>query len=326
MPLAPVIVPGSGQPGGLFGRVAGWYPGARNEETGFTMRLSRWLSAAGASALAVLSGGLALAARPTPWQMGFQPPASPVMERIDAFHDFLLIVIVLISVFVLVLMIYVFVRFNARANPTPSKTTHNTTIEVLWTVVPVVVLVMIAVPSFKLMYYSDRAVDADMTLKVAGNQFYWTYEYPDHDDLTFDAIMVDDDDLEAADLRLLTTDNAVVLPVDTTIRLLLTANDVIHAWAVPAFGVKMDAVPGRLNETWFRIDREGMYYGQCSELCGANHGFMPIMVKAVSKDAFAAWVDKAKEEFAGNARPGPARVASADARREVRVPGRSFQR
>lgn len=280
------------------------------------MRIFKWLSTVMASAITVSSGGLALAAQPTPWQMGFQPAASPVMERVDGFHDFLLIVITLISVFVLALMIYVFIKFNAKANPTPSRTTHNTTIEVLWTVIPIIILVVIAVPSFKLMYYADRAVDADMTLKVAGNQFFWTYEYPDHDELTFDAIMVDDADLEDGDLRLLTTDNAVVLPVDTTIRLLLTANDVIHAWAVPAFGVKMDAVPGRLNETWFRIDKEGMYYGQCSELCGSNHGFMPIMVKAVSKDEFAAWVEKAKEEFAGNTDPDPTRVASVGVRAE----------
>lgn len=280
------------------------------------MRIFKWLSTVMASAITVLSGGLALAAQPTPWQMGFQPAASPVMEWVDGFHDFLLVVITLISVFVLALMIYVFIKFNAKANPTPSRTTHNTTIEVLWTVIPIIILVVIAVPSFKLMYYADRAVDADMTLKVAGNQFFWTYEYPDHDELTFDAIMVDDADLKDGDLRLLTTDNAVVLPVDTTIRLLLTANDVIHAWAVPAFGVKMDAVPGRLNETWFRIDKEGTYYGQCSELCGSNHGFMPIMVKAVSKDEFAAWVEKAKEEFAGNTDPDPTRVASVGVRAE----------
>ena len=280
------------------------------------MRIFKWLSTVMASAITVLSGGLALAAQPTPWQMGFQPAASPVMEWVDGFHDFLLVVITLISVFVLALMIYVFIKFNAKANPTPSRTTHNTTIEVLWTVIPIIILVVIAVPSFKLMYYADRAVDADMTLKVAGNQFFWTYEYPDHDELTFDAIMVDEADLKDGDLRLLTTDNAVVLPVDTTIRLLLTANDVIHAWAVPAFGVKMDAVPGRLNETWFRIDKEGTYYGQCSELCGSNHGFMPIMVKAVSKDEFAAWVEKAKEEFAGNTDPDPTRVASVGVRAE----------
>ncbi len=280
------------------------------------MRIFKWLSTVMASAITVLSGGLAFAAQPTPWQMGFQPAASPVMERVDGFHDFLLVVITLISVFVLALMIYVFIKFNAKANPTPSRTTHNTTIEVLWTVIPIIILVVIAVPSFKLMYYSDRAVDADMTLKVAGNQFFWTYEYPDNDDLTFDAILVDDADLKDGDLRLLTTDNAVVLPIDTTIRLLMTANDVIHAWAVPAFGVKMDAVPGRLNETWFRINKEGTYYGQCSELCGSNHGFMPIMVKAVSKDEFAAWVEKAKKEFAGNTDPDPTRVASVGVRAE----------
>ncbi|MCE2491902.1 MAG: cytochrome c oxidase subunit II [Alphaproteobacteria bacterium] len=280
------------------------------------MRIFKWLSTVMASAITVLSGGLAFAAQPTPWQMGFQPAASPVMERVDGFHDFLLVVITLISVFVLALMIYVFIKFNAKANPTPSRTTHNTTIEVLWTVIPIIILVVIAVPSFKLMYYSDRAVDPDMTLKVVGNQFFWTYEYPDNDDLTFDAILVDDADLKDGDLRLLTTDNAVVLPIDTTIRLLMTANDVIHAWAVPAFGVKMDAVPGRLNETWFRIDKEGTYYGQCSELCGSNHGFMPIMVKAVSKDEFAAWVEKAKKEFAGNTDPDPTRVASIGVRAE----------
>jgi cytochrome c oxidase subunit 2 len=166
------------------------------------------------------------------------------------------------------------------------------------------------------MYYSDRAVDADMTLKVAANQFFWTYEYPDHDDLTFDAIIVEDEDLKEGDIRLLSTDNAVVVPVETTIRLLLTANDVIHAWAVPAFGVKMDAVPGRLNETWFRVNKEGTYYGQCSELCGANHGYMPIMVKAVSKDAFAAWVEQAKKEFAVDKVPQSTRVASVGAHAE----------
>lgn len=285
--------------------------GSRNKETGFTMGIFRWLAAVMTGFLAALgSGGLALAAQPTPWQMGFQPAASPVMEYVVGFHDFLLVAITVITVFVVILMIYVFVKFNARANPTPTRTTHNTLIEVLWTVIPIIILVVIAVPSFKLMYYSDRAVDADMTLKVAANQFFWTYEYPDHDDLTFDAIMLEEEELKEGDVRLLSTDNAVVLPVDTTIRLLLTANDVIHAWAVPAFGVKMDAVPGRLNETWFRITEEGTYYGQCSELCGANHGFMPIMVTAVSKGAFEAWLSKAKREFAADIRPDPTRIAS----------------
>jgi cytochrome c oxidase subunit 2 len=281
------------------------------------MGIFKWLVAVTAGAMATIgTGGLALAAQPTPWQLNFQPAASPVMERITEFHNFLLIVITVITLFVLALMIYVFVKFNARANPTPTTTTHNTLVEVLWTVIPIIILVVIAVPSFKLMYYSDRAVEADMTLKAAGNQFFWTYEYPDHDDLTFDAIIVEEEDLKEGDLRLLTTDNAVVLPVDTTVRLLLTANDVIHSWAMPAFGVKLDAVPGRLNETWFRITKEGTYYGQCSELCGANHGYMPIMVKAVSKVAFAAWVEQAKKEFAVDQAPESTRVASVGVRVE----------
>ena len=275
------------------------------------MAIFKWCTAviAGTSA-AFVSAGTAIAAQPIPWQLGFQPAASPVMERIHGLHDLMLVIMFAIVVFVLVLMIYVFVRFNARANPTPSSTTHHTLLEVAWSVIPIIILVVIAVPSFKLIFYSDRAVDAEMTLKAVGNQFFWTYEYPDHDDLTFDAILVEEDDLKEGDLRLLTTDNAVVLPVNTTIRFLTTANDVIHAWAMPAFGVKIDAVPGRLNETWFRINKEGTYYGQCSELCGANHGYMPIMVESVSKDAFAKWVEKAKKELAANEDADRTRVAS----------------
>ena len=231
--------------------------GSRNEETGFTMAIFKWCAAViGGTSAAFVSAGTAIAAQPIPWQLGFQPAASPVMERVQGLHDLLLVIIFAIGMFVLALMIYVFVRFNARANPTPSRTTHNTQLEVAWSVIPIVILVVIAVPSFKLIYYSDRAVDAEMTLKAVGNQFFWTYEYPDHDDLTFDAILVEKDDLKKGDLRLLTTDNAVVLPVNTTIRFLTTANDVIHAWAMPAFGVKIDSVPGRLNETWFRINKE----------------------------------------------------------------------
>ena len=279
------------------------------------MAIFNWCAAViGGTSAAFVSAGTAIAAQPIPWQLGFQPAASPIMERVEGLHDLLLVIIFAIGVFVLALMIYVFVRFNARANPTPSRTTHNTQLEVAWSVIPIVILVVIAVPSFKLIYYSDRAVDAEMTLKAVGNQFFWTYEYPDHDDLTFDAILVEKDDLKKGDLRLLTTDNAVVLPVNTTIRFLTTANDVIHAWAMPAFGVKIDSVPGRLNETWFRINKEGTYYGQCSELCGANHGYMPIMVKSVSKDAFAEWVEKAKKEFAADEESVRTRMASVGVR------------
>lgn len=247
-------------------------------------------------------GGTAGAAvgQAEPWQLGFQEAASPVMHEINDFHNMLLVIITVITAVVLGLLLYCIVRFNARANPTPSRTSHNTLLEVIWTAVPVLILVVIAIPSFKLLYYGDRTVEAEMTLKAIGNQWYWTYEYPDNGELSFDAIMVEDDELKEDEPRLLTTDNAIVLPVDTNIRLLTTATDVIHSWAMPAFGVKLDAVPGRTNETWFRIEQAGMYYGQCSELCGIRHGFMPIMVKAVSKDEFETWLEQAKEEFAAD--------------------------
>ncbi len=259
--------------------------------------------------LAAISVAPAHAAQPTPWQMGFQPAASPMMERIISFHNLLLWIIIVITIFVLVLLGIIIVRFNARSNPEPSRTSHNTLLEVLWTVVPIIILVIIAIPSFKLLYYMDRTDDAEMTLKAIGHQWYWSYEYPDHDDLTFDASMIDDEELQDGQPRLLETDNRVVLPVDTNIRLLITADDVLHAWAIPAFGVKLDAVPGQLNETWVRIDREGVYYGQCSELCGVNHGFMPIAIEAVSKEAFAAWIETAKVEFA-TVQPADAAVAA----------------
>ena len=267
------------------------------QTTRLLVNIWRWRTLAAlvmASALAVP----AQASQPTPWQIGFQPAASTAMERIADFHELLLWIITVTVIFVLVLLGIVIVRFNARSNPTPSRTTHNTLLEIGWTVIPVVILVIIAIPSFKLLYYMDRTDEAEMTLKAIGHQWYWSYEYPDHDDLTFDSLMIEDDELQEGDPRLLATDTRVVLPVDTNIRLLITADDVLHAWAIPAFGVKMDAVPGQLNETWVRVNKEGVYYGQCSELCGVNHGFMPIAVEVVSKEAFAAWVEQAKQEFA----------------------------
>ena len=220
------------------------------------------------------------------------------MERIESFNTLLLPLISAIVVFVLGLLLYTAWRFSEKRNPTPSKTTHNTVIEVLWTVIPVIILVIIAVPSFKLLYYADRVENADMTIKAIGSQWYWSYEYPDDGNFTFDSIMVPDDEIGPGQLRLLDTDNPVVLPVDTNIRLLITATDVLHNFAMPAFGIKLDAVPGQVNETWVRITREGTFYGQCSELCGLGHSYMPIMVKAVSKEAYAQWVEQAKEEFA----------------------------
>ena len=255
---------------------------------------------------------------PEPWQLGLQDAASPVMARINDFHNFLLVIITVIALIVLGLLVYVFIRFNARRNPTPSRTAHNTVLEVVWTVIPIIILVFIAIPSFRLLYYEDRTTEAEMTLKVIGHQWYWSYEYPDHGDFTFDAVIACRTDEECAELaqggetpvRLLDTDNRVVVPVATNIRILLTADDVIHSWAIPSLGLKTDTIPGRLNETWMRIDEEGVYYGMCSELCGIDHGFMPIAVEAVSREAFDRWVERAKVEFARD-RGGDAPVSLA---------------
>ncbi len=240
----------------------------------------------------------AFAAAPEPWQLGLQPAATPVAEQLNDLHNWLLIIITAITVFVMLLLLYVIVRFNARSNPVPSKTTHNTVVEMLWTVVPIIILVGIAIPSFRLLYFADRTEEAEMTVKIIGHQWYWSYEYPDNGNFTFDSLMVEDADLQPGQPRLLETDTEVVLPVDTNVGLLMTADDVIHSWAIPSFGIKLDAVPGRINETWTRVEREGVYYGQCSELCGVRHGYMPIKVRAVSKEAFAEWVAQAQEEFA----------------------------
>ena len=235
---------------------------------------------------------------PQPKQLGFQPAASPVKEMIDSFHNELLIIISVISVFVLALLLIVIVRFNARANPKPSTSTHNTLLEIVWTAAPIVILLIIVVPSFKLLYFSDKAPNAEMTIKAIGKQWYWTYEYPDHGHFTFDAYMLSDEEAAKQNKpRLLSTDNYVVLPTETNIRILVTADDVLHAFAMPALGVKKDAVPGRTNETWTRIEKAGLYYGQCSELCGARHGFMPIAIRAVPKAEFEAWVKEAQAKF-----------------------------
>jgi len=257
---------------------------------------------AAGSALAT-GASAAHAEQAQPWQMIFQDAASPVMHDIIAFNGLIMPIMIGIFLFVLALLFYAMYRFSEKRNPVPSKTTHNTLIEVVWTAIPIMILIVIAIPSFKLLYFQDRAADPDMTIKAIGHQWYWTYEYPDHDGLTFDALIIADDEIGEGQSRLLETDNRIVVPVETTIQVLVAADDVIHAWAVPAFGVKVDAVPGRLNETWFRAEREGVFYGQCSELCGAYHGFMPITVEVVSKAAFAAWVVKAREEFALNSAP-----------------------
>ena len=236
--------------------------------------------------------------QPKEWQLGFQTPASDGMRDIVNFHNNLLLpIIIAISVFVLFLMLYACVRFRASANPNPSKRTHNVTVEILWTLIPCLILIVMAVPSFQILYKQDTIPKADLTIKAIGYQWYWGYEYPD-ENIIFDSYMIEDKDLKAGQPRLLAVDNEVVVPVNKVIKVLITANDVLHAWALPAFGVKRDAVPGRINETWFKAEKVGTYYGQCSELCGIKHAFMPITVKVVSEEDYELWLSDAKIKFA----------------------------
>jgi cytochrome c oxidase subunit 2 len=237
--------------------------------------------------------------QPSPWQLNFQQSVTPVMDNIITFHNFLLVIITLITLFVLALLLIIIVRFNAKANPTPSRTTHNTLLEVAWTLVPVAILVMIAIPSFKLLFYQLNVPAADLTVKATGKQWYWSYSYPDNGKFEFDSLLVrDEKQLRPDQPRLLGVDNEMVVPVNKNIRVITTGAEVIHAFAVPSFGVKIDAIPGRINETWFRANREGVYYGQCSELCGKDHAFMPIAVRVVSEQAFNAWVEEQKQKYA----------------------------
>jgi cytochrome c oxidase subunit II len=259
------------------------------------------LFAAALMAALGLGGGSAWGAlgQPVDWQLGMQDAGTPVMEDIVWFHDYLLLgIITAIALFVLVLLIIVMVRFNATRNPTPSRTTHNTLIEVLWTAIPVLILVVIAIPSFKLLFYQLNLPPADVTVKATGNQWFWSYTYPDNGNFEFNSILVPTDKLKPGQLRLLTVDNEMVVPVNKVVRVQTIGADVIHSFAVPSFGIKIDSIPGRLNETWFKATREGVYYGQCSELCGRDHAFMPIAVRVVSEQAFNAWVEDAKKKYA----------------------------
>ena len=265
--------------------------------------------------------GVAGATQPEPWQINLQPAATPIMEMIHHFNKGLLIVVALIVLFVLALLLYIMLRFNSRTNPVPSRTTHNTLIEVIWTVVPILILVGIAVPSFALLFAEhdparaipgyDAAKDPTITIKATGNQWYWSYDYPDNGDISYDSLMLQANQRTdpAPQPRLLAVDNEMIVPVGTVVRMQVIGSDVIHSFAVPSFGVKIDAIPGRLNETWFRVDREGVYYGQCSELCGQaaaadgndlhGHAFMPIVVRAVTPDKFAAWAALAAKDLPG---------------------------
>jgi cytochrome c oxidase subunit II len=264
------------------------------------MRLARSIAAVMTVILASTHLALAGTGQPSPWQLGFQGSVSPVMDDITWFHDFLLWIITVITLFVLALMIYVMVKFNARANPTPSRTTHNTLVEVLWTVIPVLILVVIAIPSFRLLYYQYSFPTADLTIKATGNQWNWTHAYPDNGNFSFTSVMLNDAERQARidkgipAPRLLAVDNEVLVPVDKYVHVLVTSTDVIHNWTIPSFGSKTDAVPGRVTATWFHVKQEGIYYGQCSELCGKDHAFMPIAVRVVSEQAFNEWAVAAR--------------------------------
>ena len=248
--------------------------------------------------IAIVCSFSASAGQPIEWQLGFQNAASQTMRDIVNFHNNLLLpVIIAISVFVLFLMIYVCIRFRASRNPNPSKTTHNVMVEVLWTLIPCFILIVMAVPSFKILYKQDTIPKAEVTIKAVGYQWYWGYEYPD-ENIIFESYMIKEEDLKKNQPRLLTVDNEVVVPVNKVVKVLITANDVLHAWALPSFGVKRDAVPGRINETWFKAEKVGTYYGQCSELCGIQHAFMPIAVRVVSEEEYLEWLTEAKIKFA----------------------------
>ena len=278
--------------------------------------ISRLTAAAVTVGVLFASPGAAFAGlgQPTPWELGLQDAGSPVMADIVGFHNFLLFVTTAITVFVLVLLLIIMLRFNARANPTPSRTTHNTPLEIIWTIVPVIILVMIAVPSFRLLFLQLDEPKPDLTVKATGKQWYWSYSYPDNGNFEYDSLIVADKDLKPGQPRLLTADSELVVPVNKVVHVLVTGADVIHSFSVPSFGIKIDAVPGRINDTWFKATQEGMFYGQCSELCGKDHAFMPISVRVVNDGDFAKWVEAAKKEHsAGNEAAPPNAIAAAGA-------------
>jgi cytochrome c oxidase subunit 2 len=236
--------------------------------------------------------------KPHEWQVDFQAAASPIMEELHSFHNFLLFIITAIVVFVLVLLGYVIFRFSAKRNPIPAKFTHNIAVEVIWTVIPIIILIIIAVPSFRVLRMVEHSPPAEVIVKVVGSQWYWSYSYPDHGNIEFDSNLIQDKDLKPGQIRLLEVDNRIVVPQGSVIKFLVTASDVLHSFAIPSLGIKTDAVPGKVTQTWTKIDKKGVYYGQCSELCGVNHGFMPIAIEVVSKEEFDEWIKKKETKTA----------------------------
>ena len=268
-----------------------------------------------AAAFAFTLGVLALAApawaqEPHPWQLGFQAAHSPVQVQVERLHTLVLWIITAITVFVGALLIWVMFRYHHTRNPTPSSNSHNTLLEVAWTALPILILVVMGIPSFRLVYYQDRTAHADMTIKVTGHQWYWEYTYPDNENVDFTSYIIKDEDLKPGQKRLLDVDNPLVLPAGKNIRILTTSADVIHSFFIPSLGVQRYAIPGQTIETWVRINEPGHYYGECNQICGTNHSFMPISVVAVTPAAFAEWVKQAKTKFAANPPADPNRLAA----------------
>ncbi|HXY58221.1 MAG TPA: cytochrome c oxidase subunit II [Methylocystis sp.] len=289
--------------------------------TGISPNFRRCALAAAAFLPALLFAGMAAAqveGQPAPGGLGLPAMVTPVGHEAQAFYNLVLLpIITVIALFVLFLLIYVMWRFNENANPVPSKVTHNTALEIVWTLIPVLILVVIAIPSFRLLTHQVEVPPADVTLKVTGNQWYWNWKYPEEQGggFAFDQMMKPEAELAPGDLRLLAVDNEAVVPVNEVIKVQLTSNDVIHAFGVPSFGVRQDAIPGRLNETWFKIEKEGVYYGQCYFICGKDHAYMPLVIRAVSRPAYEAWLQEAKKKFAANDGDAKLRIAASDAQR-----------
>jgi cytochrome c oxidase subunit 2 len=311
MCLAYVFAAGRARPMKRRDRTEG-RPRRAEKEMPVFARLSAWALTVGAL-VASAGGAWAALGHPTPWQLGLQDAATPVMADIAWFHDYLLWIIAGITAFVLILLGIIVVRFNASANPTPTRTTHNTLLEVLWTIVPVVILLFIAVPSFRLLFVQLEVPKPDLTIKATGKQWYWSYTYPDNGNFEFDSLIVAEKDLKPDQPRLLTVDNELVVPVNKVVHVLVTGADVIHSFAMPSFGIKIDAVPGRLNDTWFKATIEGTFHGQCSELCGKDHAFMPITIRVVNDNEFKTWVEAAKKKYAVDQSAPPTAIAAAGA-------------
>jgi cytochrome c oxidase subunit II len=266
--------------------------------------LTTMMSVPGAAALAQAVGA------PKPWEMGMQAGYGPLKDQQIQLHNLVLVIITLITLFVAGLLVWVMWRYSAKRNPVPSRTAHHTVLEIAWTVIHVLILVVMAIPSFRLVYYEDRTRDADLTVKVTGHQWYWEYSYPDKNNIDFSSYVIPDDQLKPGQLRMLDVDNQLVVPVGKNIRVLQTSTDVIHSWFVPALGVQRYAIPGRTIETWFRVDKPGVFYGECNQICGTNHSRMPIVVHAVTPQEFEAWLVEAKTKFSDAAPVAPSQGTS----------------